>query len=86
MSLAAFSPRPRPPPVFSKRSFSFAIEFYRSLWRSHRLLMWMYVWVFPSPLMVSARALRRAGMHGELEADFIRGVMVTGPSGTGRLV
>ena len=72
VSLASYSPAPDPPPSFSRRRFSFSIEFYQSLARSHARLLWVFTVAFPNPLKVHSRALRREGaVDGLARGDLV---------------
>ena len=82
MPLTFLSARPDAPVTFRHRRFSFAIEFYHSIQRNHLWLLSMFNRVFPNPLAVTPRALKRA----VLEGGSTRGSTVTGPSGSGRLI
>ena len=80
--LAALSPGPEAPEHLHGRSFSWSLEFYRRLQRSHRTLLEIFNRCFPNPLMVPQRAMDRAGLRG----GRVRGGVVRGEGMEGRLV
>ena len=80
--LDSLSPDEQPPEQFSYRRFSFSIENYTALRKNHRRLITVFNWMFPNPLMVTARAMKKAGLKGER----LRGGMVFRDGVEGRLV
>ena len=83
------SPGIQAPVSFSKRRFSFSIEFYHSLRKNHQRLIAMFCRMFPSPLVVTAKELERAGLSGErsrggvVRRDGIEGRLIGRHSSTG---
>lgn len=71
------------PAELERRRFSFATEYYRLYAWSHLMLLSALGWVFPEPLSVSGRSLRRAELDQE---TLSRGDRASGPLGEGRFV
>jgi hypothetical protein len=73
-------PQQRPPAVLTRRMFSVAPELYGALRRAHGLMIAAFLLVFPCPIAVQPRMLRRRWLSGR------RGDVVTGAAGEGRVV